>query len=94
MLYKVTGRFTGDVWIVKDCECCGSPIEYQEYITRKVDLVINADYPDTAKHVAEEEIGFDEGTCEWDDGPYVDELPCDQALARIGAPALFATMAI
>ena len=58
-----------------------------------MDLVIDADYPDTAIHVAEEESGFDEGTCEWDEGPYVDELPCDQVMARIGAPALFAAVA-
>lgn len=50
-----------------------------------------ANSQDTALHEAEEQSGFDEcNCCTWDEGPHVDELPSDQVLARIGAPALFA----
>jgi len=89
MLYNVSGTIRGTAWKEKYCEECGALTgEWKKEVTRLVHTTIDAAYPDRALALAEEQSGFDPLLYEWAMGPFVEEVPEDQVLIRLGAPML------
>lgn len=90
MLFRVAGKIEGHFWEVGECDCCGSLIDVKEHRCETVDKIVDAGYPDEALAMVEGRVGFDDVLHEWTEGPYIDELPVDQVMRRLNAPALFA----
>ncbi|HFD38516.1 MAG TPA: hypothetical protein ENJ31_01515 [Anaerolineae bacterium] len=90
MLYKISAKYRVSRWETKICPCCGQETDEAIMISneRIVNEIQEGDSPADALNRWMDAEALLENEIEWLRGPDVIELPQDQYVRLLGAPAL------